>query len=196
MTRPTNRLRMTLIVLLLLIAALGSLWVLQVMQRESEDTPSKLQKGESDYSVNQFNILRMSKTGKARYSISGVRMTHFPDGDTFEIQKPVIYSVNENQVPLTMRAERAVVDHLSNKVHMYTNVRLDRPASAKDDRFHLNSEYLLFLPDEDVMQTDNPVQIDYGTSHLSGVGMFANNATREFRLLRQVRGTFEAPVRR
>jgi lipopolysaccharide export system protein LptC len=196
MTRPTNRLRMTLIVLLLLIAALGSLWVLQVMQRESEDTPSKLQKGESDYSVNQFNILRMSKTGKARYSISGVRMTHFPDGDTFEIQKPVIYSVNENQVPLTMRAERAVVDHLSNKVHMYTNVRLDRPASAKDDRFHLNSEYLLFLPDEDVMQTDNPVQIDYGTSHLSGIGMFANNATREFRLLRQVRGTFEAPVRR
>ena len=196
MSRPTNRLRMTLIVLLLLIAALGSLWVLQVMQRESDAIPSKLQKGESDYSVNQFNILRMSKTGKARYSISGSRLTHFPDGDTFEIQQPVIYSVNESRVPLTMRAERAIVDHLSNKVHMYTNVRLDRPASAKDDRFHLISEYLLFLPDDDVVQTDNPVQIDYGTTHLSGIGMFANNATREFRLLRQVRGTFETPVRR
>jgi lipopolysaccharide export system protein LptC len=195
MTRPTNRLRVTLIVLPLLIAALGSLWVLQVMQRESENSPAKLQKGESDYSVNQFSILRMSKTGQARYSISGAKLTHFPDGDTFEIQQPVIYSVSNTQAPLTMRAERAIVDHLSNKVHMYSNVRLDRPASAKDNRFHLNSEYLLFLPDDDVMQTDNPVQIDYGSSHLTGVGMFANNATREFRLLGQVRGMFAAPAR-
>lgn len=195
MTRPTNRLRVTLIVLLLLIAALGSLWVLQVLQRESEKAPAALGKGESDYTVDQFSIVRMSKTGQARYSISGARLTHFPVGDTFEIQKPVIYSLNEQQAPLTMRAERAVVDHPSNKVHMHRNVQLDRPASATDDRFHLKSDYLLFLPDDDVVQTDNPVQIDYGLSRLSGVGMFANNATREFRLLRQVRGTFETPVR-
>lgn len=194
-TRPTNRLRMTLIVLLLLIAALGSFWVLEVMQRDGDEAPAELQKGEPDYSVDQFSVMRMSRTGQARYSISGVKLIHYPDRDTFEIQKPVVYSVTENQAPLTMRAERAIVDHPGNKVHMHRNVQLDRPASPKDDRFHLSSDYLLFLPDDDVVQTDKPVTIDYGTSRLSGIGMFANNATREFRLLRQVRGTFDTPAR-
>ena len=58
MTRPTNRLRVTLIVLLLLIAALGSLWVLQVLQRESEGAPAALRKGESDYTVDRSGALQ------------------------------------------------------------------------------------------------------------------------------------------
>jgi lipopolysaccharide export system protein LptC len=51
------------------------------------------------------------------------------------------------------------------------------------------------LPDDDVVQTDKPVEITMGQSKLNGTGMFANNATRELRLSSNVHGTYQARVR-
>jgi lipopolysaccharide export system protein LptC len=54
---------------------------------------------------------------------------------------------------------------------------------------------MLLLPDEDVMQTDKPVEILFGQSKLTGTGMFANNATRELRVSSNVHGTYQVPAR-
>ncbi|HYD78233.1 MAG TPA: LPS export ABC transporter periplasmic protein LptC [Paucimonas sp.] len=191
--QSSNRIRLALIILTLLICAFGSFWWLQVLHRDRDDTVTELPKGEPDYSVEKFNLVRMAKNGHARYSISGAKLVHYPDTDTFEIQQPVLYSVGENRAPLTMRAEQAVIEHKANKVHMHRRVRIDRAATENSARFHLTSEYLLVLPDEDIMKTDKAVDITFGDSHLAGIGMIANNATREFKLLHQVRGTLSQP---
>ncbi len=189
----SSRIQVTLVVLLLALLAFGSFWVLETMRRETDDTRPELQKGEPDYTVDKFSIVRLSKSGQASYSISGDKLVHYPDSDSFEIQQPVVYSIRNDQTPMTMRAQRAVVEHTSNKVHMHHQVQLIRPASRGNDAFYLDSEYLLFLPDADVVQTDQPVDIHYGRSHLSGIGMYVNNATREFRILKNARGILEPP---
>lgn len=190
----TNRIRITLIVIVLAVLALGSFWMLETIRRESADTRPELQKGEPDYTVDKFSIVRMSTTGQARYSISGDRLVHYPDSDSFEIQRPVVYSMRTNgEMPTTMHAQRAIVEHASNKVHMHQRVTMVRPASASSAAFQLTSEYLLFLPDDDIVKTDRPVDIIFGQSQLSGTGMIANNATRELRILHNVRGKIASP---
>jgi lipopolysaccharide export system protein LptC len=191
---PTNRVRITLIVIFLAVLALGSFWMLETIRRESEDTRPELQKGEPDYTVDKFSIVRISASGQARYSISGDKLVHYPDSDSFEIQRPVVYSMrNQGEMPMTMHAQRAIVEQDTNKVHMHDRVKLARPASADSAAFQLTSDYLLFLPDDDIVQTDKPVDITFGQSRISGTGMLVNNATREFRVLQNVHGKIEPP---
>jgi lipopolysaccharide export system protein LptC len=193
--RATNRVRLVMITLSLAAIALGSFWLLEVMRRSTGEDVAAMSKGEPDYVVDKFSFVRMSKTGVARYSVSGTKLIHYPDKDSFEVQQPVVHSLNDKRLLTTMRAQRAIVEEETNKIHLYHEVQVERQASAASERFHLASDYLLVLPDDDVMQTDKSVDIIYGRSHLTGVGMYVNNATRELRLSRNVHGTFQPPVR-
>lgn len=186
----TNRMRLAMIIMLFASFALGSFWMLEVMRRDTADKRTELPKGEPDYTVERFSFIRMSKSGRVHYAISGAELMHYPDNDSFEITKPVLHSLDDNQAPMTIRADRAIVEHANSKIHLYRDVQLDRPAAPDSEHFHLGSNYLLLLPDTDVIRTDQPVDIWLGQSHLSGTGMIANNATREFRLMSHVRGIY------
>jgi lipopolysaccharide export system protein LptC len=188
-----GRVRLAVIMALVAAAALGSFWILEVLRQTKNDERPAIPKGEPDYTVEKFNFVRMSTTGQARYNVSGLMLTHFPNDDSFEIRQPVLHNLTEGQAPTTLHAERAIVDHVKNQIHLHRNVLVERPASATSGVFRLHSEYLLVLPDDDIMKTDKPVEILSGTSQLYGTGMVANNATRELHLASKVHGTLQPP---
>jgi lipopolysaccharide export system protein LptC len=166
------------------------------MRRSSSDYVPNLARSEPDFYVEKFSYVKMSRTGAARYHISGERLTHNPLDDSYDIQQPVLNNQSDsNGPPMTVRADRGRVDSDNSKVHLYDNVQMDRAASPKSESLRVKSEYMLVLPDEDVVQTDKPVQITLGQSKLNGTGMFANNATRELRLSSNVHGTYQARAR-
>lgn len=189
--RTAHRLRLALILVLVGALALGSFWVLELMRKSTEDGMPQTARSEPDYYVENFSFIKMSPAGTMRYQISGQRLTHYPLDDSYEIRQPRIHSMSEAALPLTMQAQRARVEDDNSKIHLYDKVEIDRPASGDAAAFHLASEYLLFLPDDDVMQSDQTVHLTLGKSTLSGAGMFANNATRELRLSGNVRGMFQ-----
>ena len=192
--RPADRLRLGVIIALLAAFALGSFWVLEVLRRNSDDVMVGKPSNEPDYTVEKFNFVRMSTKGQARYDISGVKLTHYPLSDTFEIQHPFLNNLGQDKSSFTVRSERAIVDNINSKIHMYHNVQMNRPASDQHDHFHLQSEYLLTLPDDDIVRTDKLVDIKLGQSTLRGTGMFVNNATRELRLFNNVHVAFPAAM--
>lgn len=196
MNEPSaRRFRLVAILAPLIALALGSFWLFEVMRRATSDAIPNPQRKEPDFYVEKFSYLKMAKTGEAQYHVSGARMTHNPLDDSYDITLPVINKLGKEQGPMTMRAERAKVNSDNSEVHMVDNVRMDRPATADSEAMHAQSEYLLLLPDEDVVKTDKPVEIIVGKSKLTGTGMVANNATREFRLASNVHGTYQAPQR-
>jgi lipopolysaccharide export system protein LptC len=186
---PVNRVRIALVLALVAALALGSFWLLEVMRRNGEGPTRTLGKDESDYTVNQFTFLRLSEQGQVKYEVSGEKLTHYLN-ETYEITKPLVHAMSDHAAPVAVQAERALIDDTARKVHMYRNVKLDRPPSGNSGHLHMDSEYLMILPDDDVMQTDRQVDIQLGLTRLSGVGMFANNTTREFRLFNNVHGFF------
>jgi len=169
--------------------ALGSYWLLQVMRKPNSDAGPAAVRIEPDYYVDNFNFVRLSATGEAQYNISGKRMVHNPVDDTHLIQAPVINSLAKERPPMTARAKRAVVEPGGVRIHMYDDVTIDRPKTPQADNFHLESEYLMVLPDEDIMRTDKPVRMTLGGSTLNGAGMVANNATGELSLASRVQAT-------
>ncbi|WP_334188919.1 LPS export ABC transporter periplasmic protein LptC [Noviherbaspirillum sp.] len=194
--RSTRRFRLFVIMAPMIALALGSFWLLEVMRRSaSEDIPN-VTRTEPDFYVEKFNYVKMSKDGGVQYHMAGERMTHNPVDDSYDIVKPVVNNLRQGEEPpITLRADRARVVSDVSEVHLYDNVRMDRPASPTGERMHAESEYLLVLPDDDVIKTHKPVDITVGQSRLTGVGMIANNATREFQLSSNVHGTYQAPAR-
>ena len=189
--RTAHRLRLALMLALVGALALGSFWVLELMRKSTEDGMPHSARSEPDYYVENFSFVKMSPAGSARYQIAGQRLTHYPLDDSYEIRQPRVHSMGEAALPLTMQAQRARVEDANSKIHLYDQVEIDRPASGTAAPFHLASEYLLFLPDDDVMQSDQTVHLTLGKSTLTGAGMFANNATRELRLSGNVRGMLQ-----
>lgn len=187
--RAGQRYRLLLLVLLGILLALGSFWLLQLMQKGGGDAPAE-RNNQTDYYIEKFNYVRMSAAGEARYNVTGTRMVHRPLDDTYEITLPVIHSLSEGRPPLMTRAERAIATPDSSQIQMIGNVEADRPASPVTDHFHLSSDYVLILPDDDVMKTDKPVALTLGSARLTGTDMYVNNATREFRLAQRVHGVY------
>jgi len=193
--RPGNRFRTPLMVMLAAGLALGSFWVLEVVRKDNSESAPTTTRSAPDYYIEKFDFVRMSEAGQPRYKISGAKLTHYPLDNSSEIEQPVVNRLEKDRPPMMIRADRARLEDDNSKIHMYGNVNVDRPATPMAQYFHLKSEYLLVLPDDDIVETDRPVHIVLGESILDGSGMYANNATREFRLSSQVRGTYRAPLR-
>jgi lipopolysaccharide export system protein LptC len=189
--RPNNTVRLIVLIAFSAALALGSFWALEVLRRQTESTLPAKPRPEIDFYVEKFNFVRMGKTGEARYNLTGTRMTHNPQDDSYLVQKPIMHSYGKDHPPMIGKSEYAIVRNDSSEIHMYDNVYIDRPASATKQEFQLESSYLLLLPDEDIVKTPKPVELRLGTSVLTGVGMFANNATGEFRLSSNVKGQYQ-----
>ncbi|RJF99694.1 LPS export ABC transporter periplasmic protein LptC [Noviherbaspirillum saxi] len=190
-----RRFRLIAILAPLVALALGSFWLFEVMRRASDEVIPTPERKEPDFYVEKFSYVKMTKSGKAQYHFSGTRMTHNPQDDSYDIELPVVKNLRGANGPMTLRAKRATVNSDNSQIHMYENVRMDRPATADSEAMRLLSDYLLVLPDDDVVKSDKPVEIHLGQSVLTGTGMFANNATRELRLAGNVHGTYQAPQR-
>jgi len=191
--RSVWRFRILTILALMIALALGSFWLLEVMRRAINDVTPKAARTEPDFYVENFNYVKLSPSGQTQYHISGTRLTHNPQDDSYDIQHPVVSNIRPERTPMTMRSERAHVNSDNSEVRMYDNVHIDRPASAQSGHLHITSDYMLLLPDDEIMKTDKAVVITLDLSRLTGIGMFANNATREFSLASNVHGTYQAP---
>ncbi|AMO93407.1 lipopolysaccharide-assembly, LptC-related family protein [Collimonas fungivorans] len=188
--RSTYRFRFLLLLILFILLALGSFWLMQVMHKNTEDLLPKVTRTAPDYFVEHFNYVQMSPTGQPRYNIAGDLLTHNPGDDSFDVQKPLIHSLDKEKPPMNLRADRGKIEDNNSKVHLYGNVNADRPKTPQADNFHLKSEYLLLLPDDDVMQSDKPVEMILGQSTLHGTGMDFNNSTRVLKMFSKVHGVF------
>jgi lipopolysaccharide export system protein LptC len=157
--------------------ALGSFWLVQVMQ-DPEAPGANPKSSEPDYIVENFSYVRMGPTGQPRYLVSGARLAHRPDVDVSDIDKPVMVSMTTDRPHMTVTAATARVLHAQNQIDMAGNVDARRPGSATTQALRIRSEALTALPDDEIIKTDQAVNISLGASTLTGVGMLANNATQ------------------
>lgn len=195
MMRGGSHYRLVAILAPALALALASFWVVEVMRRSAGDFVSQAPRTEPDFYVEQFSYVRMARSGEAQYHLSGARLTHNPEDDSYDVENPIVRSQRDAVESMVITAERAWVNSDSSEVHLFTNVHMDRLATKDRERLELRSQHMLVLPDDDMMKTDKPVQITTGKSTLTGTGMIANNATRQFKLHSNVSGTYQAPTR-
>ncbi len=198
-----DRFRLWLGVILLATVALGSFWVLEVMRRNDvEGNTRSSARSEPDYYVEKFDFIRLPNNGKANYHIIGDRLTHHPLDDNYLIQQPRINSFDADKTPVNIRAERALIEQKTlalipqrehDQIHLQGNVQVERPDTASAKRMTLKTEYLLLLPDQDLIKTDQPVNLISSNTEITATGMTANSSAQQLQLLSKVRARFTKP---
>ena len=177
-----HRWRMIFTVLGAIVFALGSFWLLEVMNKNAQDITASKHLDEPDYFITNFSMVRMDLTGKPSYIVSGTKLTHYPLDDSSDIDQPFVRKLTPGMPPLNMNAELAHIDQDNTRLQLHRNVVIDRVASPKAQNLTVKTEALTVFPDEERMETAAPVELHLGTTVATGTGMTANNATLQTQL--------------
>jgi len=157
--------------------ALGSFWLLELINKGNLDVTAAKKLDEPDYFVTNFSLVRMDLQGKPSYIVSGAKLTHYPADDSSDIDQPFVRKISPDVPPLNMTAELAHIDQGNTRLHLSRNVVIDRVAGPKTQNMTLKTEALTIFPDEERMESAVPVDLVSGRSHVTGVGLKADNAS-------------------
>jgi len=188
--RVAHRWRLTATIVTGTFVAFGSFWLLEVMNRSTEQMQADQRLNEPDYIIDRFSIVRMTKEGQPAYIVSGDKLVHRPVGDASDIDNPRVRTLTAGKPPMNMRADRARVDDGNSRVQLAGNVVVDRAATADVKNLNLKTEALTVYPDSERMETTAPVDVVSGTAHMTGVGMKADNARRQLEVAQRLRITY------
>lgn len=177
--RTAHRWRILLTMVAGIFFAAGSFWLLQVMQRDDSELSVNPSRDEPDYIVEKFSFVRMDANGQPHYLFYGDKLTHLPANDASDVEKPVLKTIVPGQPTMTVTSQSARIFHAEDKVELSGNVDIHRPQSPSARYLRLKTEALTVFPDEDRMESDQKVTMVLGASTVTGVGMQANNATRQ-----------------
>jgi lipopolysaccharide export system protein LptC len=191
--RTAHRWQLTLIMMVGVFVAVGSFWLVQVVNQSGHEAEVDKFREEPDYIIDRFSVVRMNKNGQPAYIISGDKLTHQPVGDVSVIDKPYVHSLATDQPPMNIHAQTAYVDQGNTRVRLHDNVDVVRPATKQAQELRLKTSTLTVYPDEERMETDAAVEMHSGDTVATGTGMKANNATRQITL--GGRGTITMPPR-
>jgi lipopolysaccharide export system protein LptC len=159
--------------------AFGSFWLLQVMERGDGQIDPAAAGNEPDYIVEKFSFVRMTPEGKPRYLFYGAKLTHVPLGDVSQVEQPMLQSMTPGLPVMTVKSNTARIRHADNEVDLMGKVDVFRPASPDSRLLRMKTEALTVFPDEERMESSLRVDMALGANTITGVGMKANNATRQ-----------------
>lgn len=198
MTRLSNMRRRTPALLLLASGAalaLLSFWALEMTRRSGNDMPTEKVRSAPDYFVDNFSFVKVAASGTAEYVIQGRRLEHHPADGSNTIEQPFVKSYSADRPPMTLHARRAKTNADHSQLHLYEQVRMDRPEASGTDNLSVESEYMLVLPNADQIKSDQRVVIKLGDSTLIGTGLLADNARHQLTLQSRVSAAYPQPLK-
>lgn len=188
--RMAHRWRVMLTIAVGTFVSLGSFWLVQVMERSALDMRPDPNRNLPDYIVDRFSFVRLGADGQPAYIVSGDKLTHLPVGDSSLIEQPRMRNLSATQPPMETRADLARIDQDNTRVQLTGDVHVERAASPSLQGMDLKTEALTVFPESDRMETDRPVRVELGQSVMTGVGMKANNATRQIDVSQRLQITY------
>jgi lipopolysaccharide export system protein LptC len=175
--------------------ALLSFWALEMTRRSGDEMPAEKVRNEPDYYVENFSYVKVATSGSAEYVIKGKRMEHHPADDSSTIEQPFVKSYSVGRPPMTLHARRAKTNADHSELHLYEQVRMDRPEARGTENLSVESEYMLVLPKTDLIKSDQRVVMKLGDSTLIGTGLLADNARHQMTLQSRVSAAYPHPLR-
>ena len=175
------------VALLVLLAGM-TYWLERVVQGFAA-SPHSLLRHDPDYMVDQLLATRMDTNGRIKNTLRAVKLVHFPDDDTTEMEAPRFMSYAQS-APLSITAKSGLVSSNGENLYFKGDVRAVRSPFGGNSELVVTTDYLHILPDDNVAKTDHAVTISDARMTIAAVGMEMNNETRVLKLHAQVKGAF------
>jgi len=179
-----------------LMAGLAALtWWLDQMVQPLAAARDPASRNDPDFVVDNFQTMRMNLDGTQRYAVIADRMVHYPGDNSAVLDRPHLTHFDPVKGPVSIRANQGVMENNGENAFFSGDVQVKRAAYGDNAALAMYTTFLHVIPDKDVVKTDREVTLVSGNSTLKSVGLEFNNKTRELRLLSNVKGQFETPVK-
>jgi lipopolysaccharide export system protein LptC len=162
---------------------LGSLvflswWAADYTRRAVQiDNPRRITH-ERDTWSRDFVMVRTNQQGEAINRLEGDYLEHFPDDDSYVIDKARAVGQRIGSPVTVATGNTAVMDKGGSRVTLNGNAHLHRVPYDDRPALDVTSQKLILLPDDDIAYTDLPALVVNGKSRINGTGMRYDNESR------------------
>lgn len=190
--RFSTRVRHWLPVLPLLGLLGATYWLDQQVQPETAKLDSSM-RHDPDSVVENFSAIKLNEQGTPHFIMSATRMLHYPDDDSTELEVPRLTLLADDRPTILATAKTGTISSKSDEYFLQGDVEMLRGTVAQQDRLKLKTEYLHFIPDQDLVKSNLAITLIEAHTTVNAVGMELNNKTRTIKLLSKVRSEYVPP---
>lgn len=177
--------------LLLSMLALLTFWINKTVQPSAPKIDGS-SRHDPDYIMSNFVTKQTDINGNLHFQLAAVEMRHFPDDDSTYLQRPRYTQFTLGKAPTQVEALRGVVSADGEKVELFGNVKITRPAFAGKGESTLDTDHLNIFPNKDIVRTESPVIIRQAPKTVVyGTGMLYEKKLGTVTLFHKVRAHYE-----
>ena len=169
-------------------------WLNQVVQTEP-DKRDTIKRHDPDAIIENFSAVKLDAQGVPHFIMAAKKMLHYPDDDSTTLEVPHLTSLSANRPAIHAIAKRGIISSKGDEVFLHEDVEVLREASASQNELRIHTEYLHFLPNKDLADTDRTVTIMEAHSTAQATGMQMDNRARTLKLLAQVKSEY-VPIKK
>lgn len=176
--------------LLMLLLALSTWWLVKNSPRPEEAPGAVVPRHVPDYTMRHFAVERFAPDGQLRVRIEGERLRHYPDTDTVEIDTVRIRALGEAGRVTVATARQAVANGDASEVQLLGAAHV---VSQQGDAtpIEFEGEFLQAFLKTEKLRSHMPVQVRQGKQVLRAQGLEYDNLVRVAQLKGRVEAHFE-----
>jgi lipopolysaccharide export system protein LptC len=186
--KALDRLSLYLPLLVMLLLALGSWWLVRSMPDLWSAPKEKVVRKEPDYHLRQFVVRVFDAQGRLVRELMGEEARHFPDTDELHIERVTFKAQTETGQRLNAVGLKGIATGDGERVTLLGGARAVREATAHLPRIELRGEKLVALIKAEKLLSDDPVWITRGADTFSANRMDFNFDAGQYQLSGRVRG--------
>ncbi|MBR0568299.1 LPS export ABC transporter periplasmic protein LptC [Azoarcus sp. L1K30] len=171
--------------LALALLAAGSIW-LERLTRAPEMDAGPSPRSVPDFIASDARITGYGKDGTIRYVLLADQLTHHPQRDVTDLDRPRLEILSENARRMTITSRSGEVSSQGEQVDFRGEVVAVRDAVPGQDSLHFASEQLTVWPDDSRAASSSPVKLRQGLTTADALGLRANNLFGTLDLIGQV----------
>lgn len=177
------------IALLLFLAAL-TYWLNQSVQAPAGKRDGST-RHDPDYIIEKFSAVKLGPDGNPQHALVAEKMTHYPDDDTTELERPHFIAYPVGGPTLEIMADRGFLSSNGERADFTGNVRAIRAAHGNRSQLTVTTEFLRVFPDREYAVTNRPVRIEDAHMRVDAIGLELDNQARTLKLLSHVKTRYE-----
>lgn len=169
--------------------ASGSWWLVRSIPALNSPEANQPVRQDPDYRLIDFSVKSFNAAGHMTREITGKKAQHFPATEDLQIEEIRIFAQNDNGSRIHAQAQQGVATDDGAKVTLIGQARALQHAQENRPQIELRGDRLVALPDDNRIESDDPVHITRGRDVFTANTMNFNNNTGEYVLQGRVRGT-------
>ena len=180
--------------LIIALAILLIIFASQHLRRVNTQFSKQLLQGseqaETVHVFTQFSLTNTNESGAIKSLVTSPNTRYIVSLQETQLESPHMLVYRDQQSPVKLTAESAIIDHQANITTLQKNVEVSIDEN-KNSPLSMKTDLLLIDNTKRVATTQSAASIYYGSSRMNGIGLEFDLDNKKIKFLDKVHGIYE-----